>query len=224
MPERLVYLISPVRQVTDEQTERILNYKKELEEAGAKVFNPAEDAPQQDETGYNIVAAEVNFMKRISDEGGRTDLLWNAGGKPSEGSRVDFGIAYALGLELRLVDVFNTNEVTGPQETLNLLLDLLQGVDSSRVFKLNRMLEKIVVDKEAVIDWDVDMQTEEQEWQRIFLGLALGLKARDPNIKIKMGKLLGDEPPGKCYPKVVREIEKRQKQLLPIFYARYRTS
>jgi hypothetical protein len=38
------------------------------------------------------------------------------------------------------------------------------------------------------------MLTSEQEWQRIYLGLALGCISKNPNINIKMGRLAGEDP------------------------------
>jgi len=203
-------MISPVRQVTPEQSLEINRYVEVLKERGEKVFNPIEDAPQDDATGYNIVMAELNFMHKAAKNGGRVDILWNKGGKPSEGSRVDFGIAYALGLETSLAVVFNENSPTGPQEAFGIIKDLANGRSSLRLKLLDALLENIRKAKKVVIDWDIDMSTERQEWQRIRLGLALGCMAQNPKLRIKMGRLSGDEMPGKGYPKVIREIEKRQ--------------
>jgi len=53
------------------------------------------------------------------------------------------------------------------------------------------------------------MLWEDQEWQRIYLGLALGCWAQNPNIRIKLGKLMGIDPPDKkSYPKAIKEIER----------------
>lgn len=202
--EKLVYLLSPVRNVTEEQALTIAEYAKSLDVPGIRLFNPIKDAPQQDATGYNIVMAELNFLHEAAKSGGRVDILWNAGGIPSEGSRVDMGIAMALGLEQRVIEVFNAKEQTGPQ----ICFAFVKGRGKD-------VIEKVVKDiqssDEVLIDWDIEMKTEEQEWQRIFLGLALGMMAKNPNLRIKLGNVVGIDPPEKkSYVKVVKEIEARQ--------------
>jgi len=211
--ETLVYLVSPVRNVTDEQARVITDHAEKLKLAGVKLFNPVEDAPQQDETGYNIVMAELNFMLQAAIENGRVDILWNAGGKPSEGSRVDLGMAFALDLEFKLVAVFNEKEPTGPQIGLEILRELDGEKPLNVIWKIYSELSKIKHSREVVIDWDTKMMGVEQEWQRIRLGLALGCMAINPNLTIKMGNLTGIDPADiKSYPKVIREIETRQSE------------
>lgn len=207
MSKEFVYVISPVRQVTEGQAEEITRHVEFLHGQGTRVFNPIEDAPQDDATGYNIVMAELGFMYKAAQEGGRVDILWNMGGKPSEGSRVDVGMAISLGLQLNLITVFNEENPVGPQETYRIIQNAGQKMP-----RLQKMFEEIEQTGEAIIDWNVEMGGEEQEWQRIRLGLALGCMARNPSFKIKTGKLTGIDPPDKkSYPKVVREIEKRAK-------------
>lgn len=209
--ETMVYLISPVRQVTDDQALEIATYAESLKKDGVRLFNPIEDAPQQDKTGFNIVMAELDFMHKVSEEGGRVDILWNAGGKPSEGSRVDLGMAFALEIEFKLVVVFNEVEPTGPQLGLKIIRELEGGEPLDILWKMSGELSKIKNSRGVVIDWDTEMESNGQEWQRIRLGLALGCMAMNPNLKIKMGNLTGTDPADiKSYPKVIREIEKLQ--------------
>ena len=204
MSKELVYVLSPVRQVTDNQAIQIARHVELLHEHGAKVFNPVDDAPQDDATGYNIVMAELNFLHKAAREGGRVDILWNLGGKPSEGSRVDVGMAKALGLKLNLVGVFNEDSPVGPQAAFRIIQN-----DKKENHKLAAMLEKIEQSQEVVIDWNIGMIGEEEEWQRIRLGLTLGSMSKNPNIRIKLGKLTGIDPPDKkSYPKVIKEVER----------------
>ena len=114
--------------------------------------------------------AELNFLHKAAEEGGRVDILWNMEGKPSEGSRVDVGMALSLGLPLCLVDVFNLDNPTGPQKCFG----LISGWGKEMV-EVDRRSPR---SGEVVIDWDVEMISEEQEWQRICLGLAFGCWAR----------------------------------------------
>jgi len=200
----LVYVLSPVRQATDEQKAVVDKYAELLRDQEVEVVNPRLDVVQEDETGYNIVMAELNFLHRIAQEGGRVDIFWNLGGKLSEGSRVDVGMAMALGLELKLVDTFNENEPTGPQAAYRIIQN-----SNEDLLEVSNMLRKIKRTGEAIIDWNTEMTGEVEEWQRIRLGLALGCWAKNPDIKIKLGKLTGIDPPEKkSYPKVMREIEK----------------
>ena len=202
--KKLVYLLSPVRNVTEEQALTIAEHAKSLDVPEIRLFNPVKDAPQQDATGYNIVMAELNFLHEAAKSGGRVDILWNAGGTPSEGSRVDIGIALALGLDLNLIHIFNNENPTGPQ----ICFKMITGMYAENV---ERMKEVIQNSDQVLIDWDMEMKTEEQEWQRIFLGIALGEMAKNPQLKIKLGEVIGIDPPEKkSYVKVVKEIEARQ--------------
>jgi hypothetical protein len=202
--EQQVYILSPVRKVTPEQSAIITAHVEKVKRDGDRVFNPIENAPQLDPTGYNIVMTELAALDQAAKDGGRVDILWNLGGTPSEGSRVDVGMALSLGLQLRLVHVFNLDNPTGPQKCFSLISGWGKEI-------VKEALEKIQKSGQVVIDWDIERVTEEQEWQRIKLGLALGCLAQNPNLKIQLGELRGEDPPDKkSYPKVIREIEKRQ--------------
>lgn len=212
--ETQVYLISPVRQVTKEQAKVIADHAEKLKLAGVRLFNPVEDAPQQDKTGFNIVMAELNFLHKTAVEEGRVDILWNAGGVPSEGSRVDLGMAFALGLEFNLITVFNEEEPIGPQIGLEILKELDGEKPLNVLWEIYGEFSTIKNSREVVIDWDVEMSGDKQEWQRIRLGLALGCMAVNPDLKIKMGNLVGVDPVDKkSYVKVIGEIEKIQMDL-----------
>jgi hypothetical protein len=201
---RYIYLLSPVRNVTPEQDVIIQGYAEKLKLAGAVLFNPKKDAPQEDATGYNIVMAELIFLHEAAKNGGRVDILWNAGGKPSEGSRVDVGIALSLGLELNLVEIFNAENPTGPQ----MCLRILRGKNSEEV---KETIDNVQNCDQVIIDWDMEMKCASQEWQRIYLGIALGQIIQNPHIKLILEKVVGIDPPEKkSYVKVMQEIEARQ--------------
>jgi len=201
---RYVYLLSPVRYATPDQKMVIQEYAEKLKLAGAVSFNPAEDVKQLDPTGYNIVMTELNFLHEAAKNGGRVDILWNAGGKPSEGSRVDVGIALSLGLETNFVEIFNTENRTGP----TLCMEILAGLHGDVIKKT---IENMRNSDQVIVNWDMEMKSEEQEWQRIYLGLALGQMIQNPNLKIFLEKVTGIDPPEKkSYVKVMREIEARQ--------------
>ncbi|MCX6705047.1 MAG: hypothetical protein NT162_01775 [Candidatus Woesebacteria bacterium] len=203
MSKELVYVLSPVRKATDEQKAVVDKYAELLRDQKFEVVNPRLDVLQADATGYNIVMAELDFLHRIALEGGRVDIFWNLGGKPSEGSRVDVGMAMALGLELKLVGVFNEKEPTGPQAAYRIIQN-----SNEDLLEVSNMLRKIKRTGEVIVDWNTEMTGEVEEWQRFKLGLALGCWAQNPDIRIKLGKLTGiDLPDEKSYPKVIRKIE-----------------
>jgi len=201
---RYVYLLSPVRNVPPDQDVIIQGYAEKLKLAGAVSFNPKKDADQLDPTGYNIVMAELNFLHEAAKNGGRVDILWNAGGIPSEGSRVDYGVAVSLGLEINLVGVFDADCPTGPQKCLSLISGWGKEI-------VEDTIENIRNSDQVIVDWDIEMVSDEQEWQRVYLGIALGQMIQNPNLKIILEKVTGIDPPEKkSYVKVMREIEARQ--------------
>ena len=215
-----VYILSPVRKVTDDQSVIIKRHVESVKSRGEIVFNPVDDAPQEDKTGYNIVMRELNFLNKMSCENNRVDILWNLGGKPSEGSRVDVGMAYALELRMNLVTVFNKKEPTGPQLAFKTFKEITEKSESETPYqdRMNNKLEEFTNNNETIIDWDMEMINEDQEWQRINLGLALGHMAINPDFKIRMGNLTGEDPVDeKSYPKVIKEIERRQNNLTSEF-------
>jgi hypothetical protein len=201
---KYVYLLSPVRNATPYQSQVIDDHVKIIDLPGVRLFNPVEDAPQQDATGYNIVMAELKFLYEAAKNGGRVDVLWEAGGeKPSEGSRVDVGIALSLGLPLNLVYTFNSDSPTGPQNCLNIIHGYGKEVVKNTIKNMQNA-DQIIIDS-----WDVQMNTDQQEWQRIYLGLALGQMIQNPDLKLILGKVVGYDPPEKkSYVKVMKIIEK----------------
>ena len=79
-----VYMLCPVREATDDEKEFLLDYKKELEEKGLKVWYPA-DTPQEDETGgYRIVTDHCDEILDAKT----SHIYWN---ETSTGSKVDLG-------------------------------------------------------------------------------------------------------------------------------------
>ena len=222
--QTFVYILSPVRGATDYEKQTVNAHAESLRKRGEYVFNPAEDAPQEDKTGYNIVIKELGFLKKMSTENNRLDILWKLGGiKASEGSRVDVGMGYALGLRIYLVDIFDKEEATGPQLAFKTIKEITEKTELETPCqdRMNKKLEKFTNENETIIDWDTEMLSEDQEWQRINLGLALGHLAKNPNFKIRMGNLVGEDPEDKkSYPKVIKEIERRQNVGEQIFSSR----
>lgn len=160
-----VYILSPVRKVTDEQSAAIESHVLKVKADNNVVFNPKIDAPQADSTGYNIVMTELNFLHQASKNNGRIDIFWNLGGSPSEGSRVDMGMGYTLGLRYNLIDVFNKELPTGQQLIYKTFFD--KNIDQNKAKFDQDMFERDMVEiikaREAIIDWDTEMTSKVQE-------------------------------------------------------------
>lgn len=94
-----IYIICPVRNITESQVAEIENYVAELEKQGYKVHYPPRDVNQNDETGYNICEAHRYAMYTCD----RVDIFWDIN---SKGSHFDLGMAFALKKEWKLVKAF----------------------------------------------------------------------------------------------------------------------
>ena len=84
-----IFLICPVRGVTEEEKETIKKYVSNFESAGHNVYWPFRDTDQNDEIGYRICSDN----RRHISEADEIHIWWN--GK-SEGSVFDFGMAFML--------------------------------------------------------------------------------------------------------------------------------
>ena len=94
-----IYLICPVRRITEEQQWRIEQYVAQLEAQGYSVHFPPRDVDQSDPIGFDICSAHRRAIKRC----GRVDIFWDVN---SSGSHFDLGMAWALGKKIRLVELF----------------------------------------------------------------------------------------------------------------------
>lgn len=94
-----VYIICPVRNVTDEQKQEIEDYVKKLEEEGNEVHYPPRDVEQDDPTGVGICDSHLAAMA-VSE---RVDVFWDV---ESSGSHFDLGMAYAMRKILKLVKAY----------------------------------------------------------------------------------------------------------------------
>ena len=91
-----IYIICPVRNVTEEQQKEIDDYVKQLEIDGHIVHNPKYAVDQNDSTGFQICLGHYQFMKDCD----AVHIFWD---KDSSGSHFDFGMAFALGKDITLV-------------------------------------------------------------------------------------------------------------------------
>lgn len=94
-----IYIIMPVRNITDEQKEEIEDYVAMLEKEGHKVHYPPRDVNQDDETGINIVMGHKQAMVHCD----RVDIFWD---KTSSGSHQDLGMAIMAEKPLYLVKTY----------------------------------------------------------------------------------------------------------------------
>jgi hypothetical protein len=89
-----IFLICPVRNATDEQKAHMQGYIDGLEAQGYKVYYPARDTKQIDETGgWNICTANKNGILDADE----VHIFWD---EKSTGSLFDLGMAFCAGKKL----------------------------------------------------------------------------------------------------------------------------
>jgi hypothetical protein len=94
-----IYLICPVRNITEEQNQEIKEYVELMERDGNKVHYPPRDVNQNDETGYNICLSHKTAIVSCD----RVDIFWDV---HSSGSHFDLGMAFSLNKKIKLVKAF----------------------------------------------------------------------------------------------------------------------
>lgn len=92
-----VFLICPVREANEKQKQRMMAYIEKLEADGNRVYYPARDTNQVDDTGYRI--CEDN--RRAIVHSREVHIFFDPG---SKGSLFDLGIAFAWDKTLRIVN------------------------------------------------------------------------------------------------------------------------
>jgi nucleoside 2-deoxyribosyltransferase len=92
-----VFLICPVRNAEPWQIQTMNDYIKFLEDQGEKVYYPARDTDQNDNTGYKICSDNLEAIKESKE----VHIFWD---KNSQGTLFDLGIAFALEKRLYLVN------------------------------------------------------------------------------------------------------------------------
>jgi len=116
MEQKSVFIICPVRNLTDHEKRIIENYISNLEREGYNVHYPPRDTNQKDPIGLNITTENREAIKN-SD---RIDIYWNP---KSSGSLFDLGMAFAYKKPIKLI---NENDVlpTEKKSFENVLLEL----------------------------------------------------------------------------------------------------
>ncbi len=93
-----IYLICPVRNATEEQKKRMLQYIADLESAGHQVHYPARDTKQEDETGgWNICTTNKNAILNADE----VHIFWD---DKSSGTLFDLGMAFCANKKLVVVN------------------------------------------------------------------------------------------------------------------------
>lgn len=92
-----IFIICPVRGVTEEEKLFLNHYVNEQERKGIKVYYPPRDTDQTDPVGTEILSQNNHGIKNADE----VHIYWN--GK-SIGSSFDFGEAYALRKPIILIN------------------------------------------------------------------------------------------------------------------------
>jgi nucleoside 2-deoxyribosyltransferase len=94
-----IYIICPVRRLTDEQSVEIEQYVKNLEDIGFEVHFPPRDVDQVDPIGFRICSEHAEAMRDCD----RVDIFWDSN---STGSHFDLGMAFALNKPVMLLKLY----------------------------------------------------------------------------------------------------------------------
>ena len=96
MPKK-IFLISPVRKVSQEEKVRLLEYVSKLELDGHQVYLPSRDTNQDDAIGLNICQAN----RKAIEEADEIHIYYS---KNSEGIPFDFGMTFMARKPLFIVN------------------------------------------------------------------------------------------------------------------------
>ncbi len=92
-----VFIICPVRNLTEIENKIIQNYIADLEKIGVQVHYPPRNTNQNDCIGFNICAENMNAIKSADE----VHVYWNPS---STGSLFDLGMTFALGKKIKLIN------------------------------------------------------------------------------------------------------------------------
>ena len=114
-----IFLICPVRGITDEEKNAIVRYVLNLVRSGHMVHWPPRDTDQNDSVGLRI----CQDNRQAIEEAEEIHVWWN---EKSQGSLFDFGMAFALRKKIVLVNFDSVRQT--PRKSFNSVL-LRIGVD-----------------------------------------------------------------------------------------------
>ncbi len=101
-----VFLICPVRAASPEQKERMESYIATLEAQGLRVYYPARDTNQEDETGFRICQDNVTAIQKSKE----VHIFFDP---TSSGSKFDLGAAFASEKKLVIVNPEEVKQTEG---------------------------------------------------------------------------------------------------------------
>lgn len=113
-----VFIICPVVNLTGEEKLAIEQHITELESRGVQVHWPPRDTPQDDPVGYDICCTNLRAIKKADE----VHIFWNS---TSRGSLFDFGMTFALGKTVRLIN----NIAPTPQKSFENVLRRVAGAE-----------------------------------------------------------------------------------------------
>lgn len=127
-----IFLVCPVRRVTNGEKLLIAQYVMKLESKGHKVYWPYRDTDQNDPNGLKIITANRAAMAEADE----VHFWWkadNEGVSKSEGSVFDFGMAWMLKFLFPEKKIILANPETAfpsKNKSFTNVLLLLDSVDS----------------------------------------------------------------------------------------------
>lgn len=92
-----VFIICPVRNITDKEKDALMRFVEELENQGNKVHWPPRDTNQNDPTGLRICKDNRDAIEKAD----YVYVWWN---EESQGSLFDIGMAFALKKRVCLIN------------------------------------------------------------------------------------------------------------------------
>ena len=95
--EKRVFIICPVRNITNEEYKYLQNYISNLEAKGYKVHYPPRDTNQDDPIGLKICLENKAGIKNADE----VHIYWNSN---SSGSGFDFGMTFMLEKPIKLIN------------------------------------------------------------------------------------------------------------------------
>lgn len=99
-----IYIICPVRQYNKSEHGNVVeDYVTKLEAEGHRVYYPTRDAPQDSETGFELVEDECTAIKYCDE----VHVFWDIN---SKGSHFDLGVAYACGNKIVFKHLFQEDK------------------------------------------------------------------------------------------------------------------
>jgi hypothetical protein len=95
--EKRIFLICPVRNLTEEENNYLQGYISNLENNGYKVHYPPRDTNQDDLIGLNICSENREAIRKADE----VHIYWNPS---SSGSGFDFGMTFMIEKPIKFIN------------------------------------------------------------------------------------------------------------------------